>query len=94
MRGVRQPEQFGDDHTRLSQSQVFRLQSGEHKVGILRLDGRGQHSCHTQRIAPARVVADDVNRAIRAFREGFANRGTHALRPGAHHNDLAAGFLF
>ena len=34
-RGVRQPEQFGQDHAGLPIAQVVRLQTGKNQVGLL-----------------------------------------------------------
>ena len=92
-RGVGQAEQFGDNDAGLAQSQIFRLQSGQHQVGILRLCRGGQQPRHAQRIARAQIVADDMDGPVRALGQSFADGRAHALRAGAHDNHFAAVLL-
>ena len=82
-RGVGQAEQLGNNDAGLAQSQVFRLQAGQHQVGILRLDGRGQQPRHAQRIASRQIVADDMDCPVRALGQRLADGRAHALRPRA-----------
>jgi hypothetical protein len=90
---VGQAEQFGDDDAGLAEAQVFGLQAGEDEVGILRLDGGGEQAGYAEGVAMAEVVAVDVDGAVCAFGEGFADGLAYALGAGAEDDDFAAVLL-
>jgi hypothetical protein len=89
-RGVGQAEQFGHDDAGLPQAQVFRLQAGEHQVGVLGLDGGGQQARHAERVATPR--SSQMQCGWRGPRPWPAPRGwwADALRPGAEDDHFAA----
>ena len=92
-RGVGQAEQFGKDDAGLALAEVVGLQAGEDEVGALRLDGGGQQAGHAERVARAEVGAVDVDGAVRALGQGFADGGADALRSGGEDDDFAAVLL-
>ncbi len=95
-RGVGQAEEFGDDDAGLAEAEIFRLQAGEDEVGIFLLDGGGEQAGDAERVAGAEIVAEDVDGAVGAFGEGFADGGSDALGAGAEDDDFAVarGLLF
>ena len=77
------PSSSATNDAGLAQAQVFGLQAGEDQVGVFGLDGGGEQPRYAQSIARAEVVADDVDGAVGALGESFADGGAHALRAGA-----------
>ena len=88
-----QPHQLGQDHAGLAVAQVVGLQAGQHQVGLLRRERSGQQAGGAQRIECAHLFLD-VDGAIGAFGEGFANGLGGALGSGAQHHHLAPVFFF
>ncbi len=89
-RGVGQAEQFGDDDAGLAEAQVFRLQAGEDEVGILLPCGLGEQAGYAEGVAGGEIVAEDVNGAVCALGESFADGGPDALGAGCENDDFAA----
>jgi hypothetical protein len=92
-RGVGQAEQFGEDDAGLAQAQVFGLQAGEHEVGALLLDGGGEQAGYAQGVAGGEIVAGNVDGAVCALGQGFADGLADALGAGADDDDFAAVLL-
>jgi hypothetical protein len=59
------------------------LQAGEEQVGALLLCGFGEKAGYAEGVAGGEIVADDVNGAVGALGEGFADGGSDALGAGA-----------
>ena len=87
---MRQPQQLGHNHSRLPKPQVFGLQSREQQIGALLLCSRSQQPRHAQRVARANVVACNVDSAVRALGQRFADSLPNPLWPRRQHNHLAA----
>ena len=68
-----QVEEFGDDDAGLAEDEVFRLQAGEKQVGAFGFDAGGQEAGNTKSVAGTEVVAVDVDGAVCALGEGFAD---------------------
>ena len=90
-RGVRQPHHFGQDDAGLAVAEIVGLQAGQDQIGLLRFE-RASPSCGraTRGSVDSRLSGFDVDRAIRAFRQSFANGLRGALRPRAKHHHFAA----
>ena len=90
---MRQAEEFGEDDAGLAETEIVRLQAGQHQVGRLRLDGLGEHARHGERIELVQVIGIHVDGAIGALGQGLANGGAHALRAGGEDDHFAAVLL-
>ncbi len=93
-RGVGQVEELGEDDAGLAEAEVFRLEAGEDQVGRFRRDGGGEQAGYAEGVAGAEVVAGDVDGAVGALGEGFADGLADALRAGGEDDDFAAVLLF
>ena len=74
-RGVGQAEEFGDDDACLAEAEVFRLQAGEDEVGVLLPGGGGEQARNAEGVAGGEIVAENVEAAVGALGEGFADGG-------------------
>lgn len=86
-------EQLSHDDAGLTVAEIVGLQACEDEVGVLGFDGRGEQASDAERIALAKVFGVDMDGAVGALGEGFADDGANALRSGADDNDFSAMLL-
>ena len=87
--GVRQAQQFGQNHAGLAVAEIVGLQAGEDQVGASPFTAAAS-SCAAASGSSARHVFLDVDGAVGAFGEGFANGRGGARRTGAEGDHFAA----
>ena len=87
--GVRHGQQLGENHAGLAVAQVVGLQAGENEVRVFALQRRRQEPRAGQRIE-CRHVFLDVDGAVRALGESFADGRSGARRAGAQRHYFAA----
>ena len=91
--GVRQAHELGHDDTGLAVAEIVRLEAGEDEVGVFLFCSGSEELGNAERVELVQVVALDLDGAICAFGEGFANGGAGALGSGAENDDFAAVLL-
>ena len=87
------PSSSGQDDAGLPVAEVVGLQAGEDQVGRFGSERRGQQPRRRQRIERAQIFLFDVDGAVGALGERFANGLRGARRPGAQRDDFAAVLL-
>ena len=87
---MRQAQQFGQNDAGLAVAQIVRLQAGEHQIGRFGFERGGQQARGSQRIERADVFCFDVDGAVGAFGQRFANGLGGARGAGAQGDDFAA----
>ena len=94
-RGVRQPKALGEDHAGLRGALIVGLKAGQHKVEFLLAHGVGERAGDDKGICGDRreAIVLNVNGAIGAARQRFAQHLRRARRPGSADDDLAAMLL-
>ena len=83
-------EHLGQHHTGLPVSQVVGLQTGEDQVRLFRFRGRGQQFCDAERVERIQVFFFDVDGAVGALGQSFADGLRRARRSGAQRDHFAA----
>ncbi len=84
---------FGDDDAGLAEAEIVGLEAGQDEVGALRADGFGDEAGNAEGVALAEIFGSDVDGAVGALGQGFADGGTNALGAGADDDDFAAVLL-
>ncbi len=92
--GVRDAQQFGQHDAGLAEAKVIRLQAGEDEIGLFVLDAAARRLAMPSVSQRCEVVALDVDGAVGALGQRFANGLRAALRAGAERDNLAAMLLF
>ena len=91
---MRDAQQFRQHHAGLPVAQIVRLQTGQDQIRILGLHRGGKQFRDAQRVKRVEVFFFDVNRAVRALGQRFANGLRGARRTGAQHHHFSAMLFF
>src|SRR5216683_3999183 len=90
---VRHIQHARQQHARLCEPLVIALQTGQHQIVFLLLDGRRNRFRRAQRIELREIIVGNVNTAVRALGQRLLDRLLHALRPHRKCNHFAAVFF-
>ncbi len=91
--GVRQAEQFRQQHAGLAEAVIVALQAGQDQIELFLFDGGGERLGRAERIEQIKFVVGDVDAAVGALGQRFLDGLLGAL--GAHGNrDHFAAVLF
>ena len=82
------PSVLGEDDADLAEALIVGLQTGEHEVELLVADGVGERGRDGERISRRQRVRLDVDRAVGAPRQRFADDLSRARRAGGARRPL------
>jgi len=95
--GVGHPEKLGEDDAGLTEAEIVGLEAGENEIGLFVANGRREKAGYAEGVVAAEcgfVRALDVDGAVGAFGEGFADGLADALGAGADDDDFSAVSFF